>query len=350
MKFYFIHRKFAMMQKTIYPIILVVILLLTGCKGRGIPDGVQVVESGALGKLPKIELGFNAKGALKPAEQARLFDELLDSQSAELKKHLHVRVTGGTVSQRVFPADWSNGDLKTWIDLQKKHGFGLVYVLNGNDTPQSQAAFITKWIDMGARFTFLEMMNEYYLSKYQKGDRSKPGVGKAVDCDLYTNDIIPSYAAALQDFELPIFLIFAPMKGKGKVDDYNQDWNEGVAKFMKQGMEGFQFGAAVHLYTDGGDFDYGQLDRLREMLPDGTPIAVSECGLAVRESDLDQVGKITASHYRQINAHLVEGDYLFDHVLYNNYSNDNSATLHPQFKGLTPKGRYVIEWMQEIYP
>ncbi len=336
--------------------LLVVVALLASCgknskkskSNQKLPK--EQLVSSELPEVKAIELGFNAKGNLNAGQQTAMFETLLQTLPEHLRKRLHVRISGGTLSQRQLPNDWHRGDRMLWIALQKQYHFGLVYVINGNDTPESQRAFLGQWIDEGARFSFLEMMNEYYLSKFKAGDTSKPGVTRKVDFIDYTSDILPRYVDALADLDIPMHLIFAPMKGR-KVDDYNAQWNEHVAQFVHQGYKNATFGAAVHLYFDGGAYDYDQITALRALLPEGTSIAVSESGLVAKTKfSPNEVGELTVQHYAQIGSRLLTCDYLFDHVLYNDYKNDLNATLHPNYKGLSPKGEFVMAWMKTVYP
>lgn len=334
------------MRTSVY--FLFALIFIVGCSQKS-PSKAEDKQT-TYATSPKIELGFNAKGTLNTPEQLRMFEDLLKTLPSALVQHLHVRVSGGTLSQRQVPADWTDADISAWIALQGSYGFGLVYVVNGNDTPESQAQFVEKWLDMGARFSFIEMMNEYYLSKYKAGDTSKPGVTREVTYTTYVEDLLPAFIGPLAEFNVPLFLICAPMKGKQKVDGYNELWNAAVIEVLNADVYKVPLGVSIHLYFDGGEFDYEQLTRLRENLPKGMPIAVTESGLATRDTyNYDEAGALITGHYRSIASKLQPGDYLFDHVLYNNYKRDFNATLHPYFKGLSPKGTYVVNWMTEVY-
>lgn len=329
-------------------------VILVGCGGKKRVDNEtrqEVVEEAQKLELPKIEIGFNAKGDLNNPAQLEMVDDFMDGLSAKMKAHMHIRVTAGTRSQRQRPADWADADVRGWCELQDKHGFGLVYVVNGNDTPESQAAFVAKWIEYGASISFIELMNETYLSKYREGITTRPGAERRITFEDYTEELVPAFTEKLLAFDVPLYLVYAPKKGKGNKKTYNDRWNEAVAELARPGANGRKFGAVLHLYFDGGEFDYGQIDRLRDLLPEGTPIAVTEAGLSARtDYNYDERGELIEAHYRKINAYLKPGEFLFDHVLYTDYKNDFDATLHRYYKGLSPKGEYVMRWMRDLYP
>ena len=328
-------------------------LTIAGCGGKRVDAEIreEVVEEAGKLELPQIEIGFNAKGDLNNPAQLSMVDALMDDLSTEIKSHMHIRVSAGTRSQRRLPSDWAESDVRGWCELQKKHGFGLVYVVNGNDAPENQAEFVAKWLAYGAKFSFIELMNETYLSKYREGDASRPGAEGQITIEDYTDRLVPAFSEHLAPFDVPLYLVFAPKKGKGKKRTYNDEWNEAVGGFASQAPEGHTYGAVVHLYFDGGEYDYGQIDRLRAMLPEGTPIAVTEAGLSARTGyNYDERGELIEAHYRKINARLKPGEYLFDHILYTDYDNDMDATLHPNYKGISPKGEYVLRWMRDVYP
>lgn len=302
------------------------------------------------GDLPAIQIGTNAKASLKINEQTRMAQEFLDQIPAGAMKNLHVRIPGGTRSQREKGSDWSDPDMKKWIDLQKKYGFGFIWVVNGNDTPENQKAFIQRWQNMGAKFTFLEMMNEYYLPKFAQGKTEKPEVTRRVTAEDYAGEILDAWLPVMATLNLPIFVHVAP-KRTGKQGEQYAHFNKVVTKAVREKFKGYNLGIAVHLYERADPFDYGQIAELRKQLPPGTPIAITETGNlneSVRTSEA--VAPLIYNHYRRLAAELKPGDYLIDHCLYNDYKNETEANLHPKYKGMTPKGEAVLRFFRDIYP
>ncbi|HMN05734.1 MAG TPA: hypothetical protein PKD45_08405 [Flavobacteriales bacterium] len=293
--------------------------------------------------------GFNAKGNLNPEEQVRYANAFLDQiTSPDTKKDLVIRVTGGTVSQTTYSKDWSTATVAAWTALQKRQGVRFIYVVNGNEPPAAQAANIQRWMDAGARFDLLEMMNEYYLPKFAKGDRSFAEVSGQVSPEKYVNTILPAYWKELDRFGLPYYLIFAPAKGGGATNRLGQ-WNQVVADAIRNKYPGRQLNATIHLYADGNDlstFDYGQIDRLRQSLPPGRHIAVTEAGILDPNLTFQQNGQAAVDHYRNILKHLQAGDYLLDQVLYNTGKKVSNAVLSPTTGGETMKGKVMLQFIQ----
>jgi hypothetical protein len=336
-----------------YLISLLTLLSLTFCSSNQPNAEVSSPsDSSDFQEIPKIQLGFSAKGSLQAAEQVALTDKMLDDFPQGLKDNLHIRVSGGTRSQKEMPNDWKDSDIRLWTDLQKKHGFKFVFVVNGNDTPQSQKQFYQKWVGFGAQFSFVEMMNEYYMTKFRTGDKSKPEVTRAITPEVYAEDLLPKFINEFKSLDIPLFVIFAPEKEGKKNNTYLKEWNNVVASAIKKNFKDVKIGVTVHLYEKGEtNYNYQQLIRLREMLPQGVPIAVTEAGsLDPKIRDYDSAGKTIYKHYKSIAMHLRPGDYLFDQTLYNNYSNNTMATLHSSYNGITPKGEQVVKFMKEMYP
>jgi hypothetical protein len=291
-----------------------------------------------------IHFGFNVKGLLNTQEQVEMTDKMFATLPNSVAKNITLRVNGGTVSQKEFPKDWSNDQMDAWINLQKKYGVGLVYVVNGNDTPQSQLDFIKSWMQRGAKFTFIEMMNEYYLPKFRRGDKGSKEVGQKVDAKIYSDEILPKYFKVMATLNLPFFVICAPEKDG---NEETKNWNQIVIAAMKRHPE-IKWGATIHLYKRDKAFSYEQVSALRNMLPAGTTIAVTEAGILSRSSySYEERGPLVRQHYELIAQQLKSGDYLFDQVLYNIGKNDVMATLNAKTSGLTPKGKEVVKFMTE---
>lgn len=294
--------------------------------------------------------GFNTKGAMDPGEQIQYANAYLDKiTSPEIKQRLVIRVTGGTISQTTYGKDWTPEVIRQWTDLQKRQGVRFIYVVNGNDAPAEQAAAIQRWMDAGARFDFLEMMNEYYLPKFVSGDRSHAEVTRQVTPEDYVNSILPAYWKELDRFHLPYYLIFAPSRpGRDGAQQKMDEWNTVVSGAIRNKYPDKDLNATIHLYARGSlaGFDYGQIDRLRQSLPPGRHIAVTEAGILDNALSYEQAGNLAVEHYRNIMAHLGKGDYLLDQVLYNMNKRGNIAALNPHTGGETPKGRVMLQFIQ----
>lgn len=292
--------------------------------------------------------GFNAKGNMEPDQQTTYTNNYFDKiTSVNIKKNIPVRVTGGTASQTTYPIDWTDENINKWISLQKKQGIRLIYVVNGNDSPASQALFIKKWLNAGAKFDFIEMMNEYYLPKFLNGDTSYEEVTEVVTPEKYVDIILPRFWAELDQFNLPYFLIFAPERVVP--NPTLKHWNEVVADAIKTKYPNRNLNATIHLYiqdqSDISQFDYKQIDNLRNSLPANRSIAITEAGVINPTLTYQQVGDISIEHYKKILPHLKSGDYLLDQILYNTAVNNNTAALNPVYNGETPKGTSMLQFI-----
>lgn len=294
--------------------------------------------------------GFNAKGSKDVDDQTARTNDLLDQITDPAVKHgLVIRVTGGTISQTTTGSDWTGAMIAKWADLRRKQGVRFVYVVNGNDSPANQAALIRRFLDAGATFDFIEMMNEYYLPKFARGDRSQSEVTRAITPELYVNEILPAYWRELDRFHLPYYLIFAPANALKGAQERGEHWNKVVARALNTTHRERDLHATVHLYArDGGalgNYDYDQIDRLRRLIPAGRHLAVTEAGIIDDRLDVAQLAPLAVAHYRNIVRHLRAGDYLLDQVLYNPAPRNNTATLNRD--GLTPKGVAVLKFIRD---
>lgn len=309
----------------------------------------EVTEDLAL-QSGKPYFGFNAKANLQMQVQIAYADALFDEIPSEAKENLTIRIPGGTLSQKVYSQDFSDDELKSWATLQEKHGFRMVFVVNGNDSPNNQKMFIQRWMDAGVRFDFLEMMNEYYLSKFAKGSTEKAEVSQKVTPQLYVNEILPMFFNELDGLGLPYFVICAPAK-KGKSGERLDAWNDVIVAALNDQFKNREMGIVLHLYkrSDASAYDYAQINRLRGRISYQPKVAITEMGILDDNASWSEIAEPTKQHYTRIFSQLGSGDYLFDQVLFNTYGKDNIATLHPKTNGLTPKGEKVVELIKAVY-
>lgn len=296
-----------------------------------------------------VYFGFNAKGFLNTAEQTGYAQTMLSAYTADELDGMVIRVMGGSSSQSYYPSDWSDADIQNWVGLQTATGVRFAFVVNGNDTPAGQRAFYDRWIGFGATFTFIEMMNEYYLNKYFTGDTTKPGVTFAVTADDYVGQILPDFLAEFDDIDTRFFIILAPDKTGTASQTRNEYWNDTVIAGLGN-FSNLKIGVTLHLYHNDVTtaYNYAQIDSIRARIPAGTPIAITESGII--DDTLTDDAVITQHSYDHmvaIWARLQPGDYLFDQVLYHNYGDYQPAVVHPSFGGITPKGTKALEFFED---
>ncbi len=292
--------------------------------------------------------GFNAKGTLDVTQQVAYADMFFSAIPDWITPNLAIRVTGGTASQESYLEDWTEETIAAWVGLQTRYHLRFIYVVNGNDTPVNQRGVIQTWLDAGAQFDVLEMMNEYYLPKYALGKTDLPEVSQHVTPERYAAEILPAFWAELDQFGLPYAIIFAPVRYN--MDQANENmahWNEVMLHSVIEAYPDRDISATLHLYTDGNlnSFDYGQIERLRQALPAGRHIAITEAGIINKGLDSEEAGRLAVAHYRNIVTMLKPGDYMLDQVLYNPSRSANTADLSPEFDGITPKGNQILQFI-----
>lgn len=330
------------------------LLLLWNCSSDSTVQETEIKVADTLkmqkSDLPKV--GFNCKASYNIVQQT-LFADLLFAQLNEpVLENMVLRIPGGTRSQKDFARDWPDEKMKLWTDLQKKYDYSMVYVVNGNDTPENQLAIIRRWQANGAEFDFLEMMTEYYLPKFSKPKLDRAEVTRRVDANIYTEEILPSFYHHLDSLDLPYFLIFAPAKKTRTGTNRYAGWNQHMSDYVKNHNGPQRFGAVLHLYQKDytEPYDYDQIDRLRESLPTDTPIAITELGVLDESVPLEDHPQESVHHIAAVVAHLQEGDYVMDQVLYHDYRNGNPmADTHPMYGGISPKGTAVVNYYNQLF-
>lgn len=323
-------------------IVIAVVSIFAGCT-----KPTQVQQEAQTWEQPYF--GFNAKGLMNPGQQVMYAQQYFSQATDWIKPNLVVRVTGGTASQTAFANNWTDEVINGWTALQQQHRLRFIYVVNGNDSPANQRAIIQSWINAGARFDFLEMMNEYYLPKFANGDTGYEEVSRVVTPEIYANEILPAFWAELDDFNLPYYIIFAPSRpdqpGAQQKMDY---WNSVMIDSVIHAYPQRNINATLHLYSNGDNlpaFDYSQIDRLRLTLPADRRIAITEAGIINNSISYEACGSLAISHYKNILPQLQKGDYLLDQVLYNESANNNTADLNPVYTGVTPKGSLMLQFI-----
>lgn len=290
--------------------------------------------------------GFNAKGTLEVTEQTTFANSYFNQIPADIKENLVVRVTGGTLSQTTFNDNWTDDNINKWVQLQQAHGLRFIYVVNGNDAPLNQKNVIQRWINAGAKFDFIEMMNEYYLVKYAIGDTSNEEVTEKVSPQKYADTILPNFWNQLDIFNLPYYVILAPT-ASGNLQTYYNAWNDTIINAIQNKYAGRKLNATLHCYQRGAGtaFDYDQISNLKSRLPANSHLAITEAGIIDTTINYQQAGTAAIEHYKKIIPHLSKGDYLLDQILYNDLQNNNTAVLNPVYNGVTPKGALMLPFI-----
>lgn len=288
--------------------------------------------------------GFNTKGSVNTIEQVALADSFFKELTPDIVKNLTIRVTGGTLSQTTYPADWTDAMITAWVRLQQKFNFKMIFVINGNDSPANQANLIQRWVDKGAKFEFLEMMNETYLPKYLTGNTvDHPEVTEAITPQKYSDTLLPNFWAHLDQFNLSYYVCLARKNPSNPNQQQSiENWNNTIISAITGKYLSRDVNVTLHLYTseDNSGFDYNQINEVRASLPAGRHIAITEAGVLSETLSNEAIGQLAVEHYKQILNNLQPGDYLLDQVLYAPGPDNNTANLS-SLHGVTQKGKRI---------
>ena len=307
--------------------------------------------------VPKVHVGFNAKGNLDTTNQYTY----VKKQLSALKKagtntgKIYLRLQGGTISQKAYSKDWTESQIARWAKLQNEYKCKYIFVVNLNDIASKQLAFYTRFLKAGIRFSMIELGNEQYLPKFAQSK-----VTRYDEVTKRTAGMTPSkyiklsneYIKAFKKYKLPFYVQFAPDSSKN--GDWYKKWNSSMINAInKRKFASNNINGTIHLYerNGAGSLDAKQIASLRTQIKPKINIAVTESGV------VDNKGQLTASSYaaqelnltKRILAQLQPGDTFLNQVLYTNYKTTGSAVLHPKAHGLTVKGKVIMEYLKQYW-
>jgi hypothetical protein len=302
----------------------------------------------------QISVGFNAKATLDTAEQCSYISKEFDNlriQGVKTDK-IWLRITGGTISQTTKPSDWTDDMIEKWAKLQKEFGCQYIFVVNFNDAPESQLAFYNRLGKGGIGFDAIELGNEQYLRKFTEAN-----TGAYHEVTERTSNMTPQkyiqmsneYMKLFKDFGLPFYVQFAPQNDNK--EEYI-DWNKSIAKaindreFLDENIYG-----SIHLYERKGDgsLEAGQIDNIRSLMKPPINFAVTESGVIKENLSYNQFIEQEKNLTKRILGKLRDGDIFLNQVLYTDYKKVGPEVLHPQYKGITPKGEAIIELLKKYW-
>lgn len=309
-----------------------------------------------LSKEEHIGAGFNAKATLSTREQYVYVNKMLNALKDEGIKteKMWIRLNGGTVSQKVMPYDWSEPMISKWAQLQEFYGLKYMFVVNFNDTPESQWAFYNRLKKGGIQFEGIELGNEQYLPKFaeSKVDQYDEVTDRTKDMtpDKYIQ-MCNEYIETFKSEDVRFYVQFAPQK-EDKID-YTK-WNKRIGQAVDNGeLISNHIGGSIHLYErEGyGSLDVTQISAIRSLMVKPIPFAVTETGVVDKKDKITYSELIEQEEYlaSRVLEELKSGDLYFNQVLYTDYKKVGPETVHPQYKGVTPKGKSMIELLRQYW-
>lgn len=305
---------------------------------------------------PGIQVGFNAKGSLAVSEQTQFLQNELKKwkeQNISTEK-VWLRLQGGSISQKTYPEEWSDHDIREWVQVQKEYGVSYIFVVNFNDEPKDQANFYKRMTDLGMKFAFVELGNEQYLPKYRESK-----VDESEEVTKRTSGMTPKkyiqlseeYIQAFQAFDLPYYIQFAPEKE----DQTNTtEWNREIAHAINtNAFSSEKINGTLHLYERNGDgsLNEAQISDIKNLVKRPISIAITEYGVVDKKGKLTSQKRIDQEMHltKRILNQLQDGDVLLNQLLYTDYKQVGGAVFHPDFDGLTPKGKNMVDLFKQYW-
>jgi hypothetical protein len=300
-------------------------------------------------------IGFNAQGSVNVVEQTEYLASMLSQIREEgcNTSKVWIRLQGGTLSQKTYPSDWTDDMIHAWFVVQQTYGCHFIFVINMNDSAESQAAFYERMEYAGLQFSAIEIGNEQYLSKYtgENGNEFKEVTDRTSNMTVaeYVK-LSNEYIDLLNQKFLPFMIQFAP-----NINSYdkNRSWTAAMANAINTGcFHSNNLCGTLHLYESQklSDLDVSQINAIRKMVNSAFQIAITEYGiLDVKEIPEENYIRRDMDLTNRILPQLKPGDILLNQVLYTNYRFVGAAVLHSQYQGLTPKGKILIQKFSDFW-
>ena len=245
-----------------------------------------------------------------------------------------------------------NEEIESLLDLQAAHGVKTVYMINVNDTLESQLAFVQRLIDEGLDLDFVELGNELYLRKFATGDRTGLGVTRTWRVEQYIEEVIDVWAAVFKDLGLPVYIVGASHGREGSAaNTYRQEWNSALVTAL-QTRPGLVDGVTFHRY--GGEERTRQTHE--ETISNASfeflqtfgelPIAITESGYFFTEMTPENL-ELAAEFWTAFRAALKPNDRYGVHVMQRrgNSVGDLSYGLYDA-DGISPVGVRFDAWLR----
>jgi hypothetical protein len=280
----------------------------------------------------------------------------------------HARVWGGTRGMTTYPAleavpEWlraspsrywvvTDAEIEACLALQRRTGIRFIYMVNVNDSLESQRAFIGRLLAAGLDVAMLELGNELYLNKFAIGDTTARGVTRAWSAAQYVDEVIDVWAPDLAGFGLPLYVIGAAHGGYGPAEDGRRvAWNTTLRAALAA-RPGRVTGVTLHRYAGTGrtiadeeDPSAGGFEFVSTFAD--YPIAVTESGYYFDELTDDNLER-AASFWAGFSAALKPGDMFGVHVVYQRSGVGPSSFALALFNehGRTPTGERFARWLR----
>jgi acid phosphatase type 7 len=244
-------------------------------------------------------------------------------------------------------------EIDALLELQRKHDIEFIYMVNINDTLESQMAFIRRLQDEGMRLAMLEMGNEMYLRKFAEGLTDMLGVTRQITARDHVQ-LLAEWLPEVRKFGIPVYVVAASHGTSDRPEDQRRrEWNE----VLKAGIErrpGLVDGVSYHRY--GGRHGHRGVTHEEEISNDSfdflntfgdLPIAITESGYFFEEMTEENLDK-AAEFWSAFRDALKPTDLYGVHVLFNprNRRDGMPLGLYDE-EGITPVGKRFERWLKE---
>jgi hypothetical protein len=243
-------------------------------------------------------------------------------------------------------------EVQDLLSLQIAHGVRIIYMVNINDSLESQYRFIQHLLEVGLDIAILELGNEIYLRKYLFGDLEALGVTRSWSPQEYVEEVLDHWAPRLHSFQIPMYLVGASHGiEQTPGNDIRREWNRVLLEGLERGSQ-FISGVTFHRYAGeqrtGNTHEEEISNQSFEFLTTfgSLPIAITESGYFFTEMNPTNLEK-AAEFWSAFRAALKPEDLFGIHLLQRRpgAQGDLSYGLYDH-RGITPVGERFDSWLR----
>ncbi len=248
----------------------------------------------------------------------------------------------------------SREEIEQLLRLQRKHSIEFIYLLNINDSLESQRAFVQQLLDAGLQIAMLELGNEIYLRKFTYGDIKGLGVTRRITIEDYIG-IIRNWVPELRRrFRIPVYVCAAGHGPEARpADEERRRWNLNIKTELDRDPT-LADGVTFHRY--GGEERTGNTHEetisnegfaFTQTFGDW-PIAITESGYQFSDPTMENL-EHAAEFWTAFLRALKPTDVFGIHIMYNRSDavSDSSFGLYGS-KGITPTGKQFARWLHDL--
>ena len=349
------------------------VLLLSSCSGNGEGGERSADRPGPpveTTTTPPTTTDVSPPASEQPAARGdvivnlRPFNTDFDALTPWIDGIGYVRVWGGTRGMATYPTldavpdhlldhprsynVVTQDEIDALLDLQDRHGVRVIYMVNVNDTLESQREFIARLVVEGIDLAILEMGNELYLRKFRDGDITQLGVTRSWSPEDYAA-MLEEWVPELGGFDVPIYIVGASHGSGDSGRDLNrQYWNEVMVEAIddRVAIDGVTFHRYAGEERSGESHEEAISNESFAFLSTfgDLPIAITESGYAFSEMTPENLD-LAEEFWTEFDSALKPGDLFGVHVMYR--PSEHRTISYGLFDedGRTPVGDRFAEWL-----